>query len=202
MEIQKYFDDKLDEFNKNYNLGNLNLNTYYSGRTKFQLEHFVQNEHDTPQRKCLQLIMELKSLRDGYIIDTLEMEKIKIEINELLSTGKPIDKIEAMKKQYVLGTMNEAMEYRQREIHTIADLLKKLPKVYTYQEIEEAEQTYWEKRLTRQCMEDLVSRMTGINQGNIRSAIQADYNIGRKLLEMEYAMIGNLKDTQLLPSGQ
>lgn len=202
MEIQKYFDDKLDEFNKNYNLGNLNLNTYYSGRTKFQLEHFVQNEHDTPQRKCLQLIMELKSLRDGYIIDTLEMEKIKIEINELLSTGKPIDKIEAMKKQYVLGTMNETMEYRQREIHTIADLLKKLPKIYTYQEIEEAEQIYWEKRLTRQCMEDLVSRMTGINQGNIRSAIQANYNIGRKLLEMEYAMIGNLKDAQLLPSGQ
>lgn len=202
MDIQKYFDNKFTEFNNNYNLGNLDLNTYYSGRTKFQLEHFVQNEHDTPQRKCLQLIMELKSLRDGYILDTLETEKIKIEINDLLATGKPIDKIEAMKKQYVLGTMNETMDYRRREIQSIADLLKKLPKIYTYQEIEETEQAYWEKRLTRQCMEDLLSRMTGINQGNIRSAIQADYNIGKKLLEMEYAMLGSLKDAQLLPSGQ
>lgn len=202
MEIQKYFDDKLNEFNQNYNLGDLNLNKYYSGRTKFQLEHFVQDEHDTPQRKCLQLIMELKSLRDGFIIDTLEIEKIKIEIEELLATGKRVDKIEAMKKQYTLGTMNEAMEYRQREMQNIVDLLKKLPKVYTYEEIENAEQGYWEKRLSRQCMEDMLSRMTGINQGNIRSAIQSNYNLGKKLLEMEYILLGNLKDSQLLPSGQ
>lgn len=198
MEIQNYLIDKCNEFNKDYDLGNLNLNFCYSGRTKFQLEYFVQNEHDTPERKFLQLIMELKSLRDGFIIDSLEMEKIKLQIERLLSTGDAIDKIEATKKQYTLGTMNEAMEYRKREIKTISDLLKKLPKIYSYEEIEAAEKIYWEKRLTRQCAEEMASRALGINPGNLRSLIQADYTLGSKFSDFQKMLMDNFKNAQVM----
>lgn len=198
MEIQNNLTNKLNQFNENCDLGNLNLNKYYSGRTKFQLENFVQNEHDTPERKCLQLMMELKSLRDGYIIDSLEMEKLKLQIEELLSTGKAIDKIEAMKKQYNLGVMNETMNYRKREAKNISDLLKKLPKIYTYEEIEIAEKNYWEKRLTRQCGEEMVSRALGINPGNLRSLIQGNYDLGVKFLEFENMLIDNFKNARVM----
>jgi hypothetical protein len=197
MELQNYLTDKFNQLNKDYDLGELNLNSYYAGRTKFQLEHFVQNEHDTPERKFLQLIMELKSLRDGYIIDSLEIEKIKLQIDDLLSTGNKIDKIEALKKQYTLGTMNEAMEYRKREIKNISDLLKKLPKFYTYEEIEASEKNYWERRLTRQCVEEMVSRSTGINPGNIRSIIQSECALGEKFLALENLLINDFKNAQL-----
>lgn len=198
MELQNYLQKISNEFNKDYDLGDLNLNFCYSGRTKFQLEHFVQNEHDTPERKFLQLIMELKSLRDGFIIDSLEIEKIKLQIEKLLSTNDPIDKIEAIKKQYTLGTMNEAMEYRKREIKTISDLLKKLPKIYSYEEIEAAEKIYWEKRLTRQCAEEMASRALGINPGNLRSLIQANYSLGSKFLDFENMLIDNFKNAQVM----
>lgn len=198
MELQNYFTDKFNEFNKNYDLGNLNLNSYYSGRTKFQLEHFVQNEHDTPERKFLQLIMELKGLRDGYVLDSLEIEKIKLQIEKLLSTNDPIDRIEAIKKQYTLGCMNETMGLRNREIATISELLKKLPKIYSYEEIEAAEKGYWEKRLTRQCAEEMVSRTTGINPGNTRSLIQADCALGKKFLDLQNMIIEDFRKAQVL----
>jgi hypothetical protein len=198
MEIQDYFIDKHQQFNKDYDLGDLNLSSYYSGRTKFQLEHFVQNEHDCPERKFLQLMMELKCLRDGFIIDSLEIEKTKLQIEQLLSTQNPIDKIEALKKQYSLGLLNESMTLRKREVKDICELLKKLPKIYTYEEIQAAEKTYWEKRLTRQCAEEMVSRTTGINPGNIRSLIQADCALGEKFLELQNMIIQDFKTAQVL----
>jgi len=193
MELNKL----INQFNTDYNLGSLNLNKYYCGRTKFQLENFVQNEHDTPERKFLQLIMELKSLRDGYIIDSLEMEKLKLQIEKLLSTGDPIDKVEAMKKQYTLATMHESMEYRNREAGNICDLLKKLPKNYTYEEIENAEKGYWERRLTRQCIEDMASRTTGVNPGNIRAIIQSNCKVGEKFLELQNLLLEDFKEAEI-----
>ena len=198
MEIQDYFIDKHQQFNKDYDLGDLNLSSYYSGRTKFQLEHFVQNEHDCPERKFLQLMMELKSLRDGFILDSLEIEKTKLQIEQLSSTQNPIDKIEALKKQYSLGLLNESMTLRKREVKDICELLKKLPKIYTYEEIQAAEKTYWEKRLTRQCAEEMVSRTTGINPGNIRSLIQSDCALGNKFLELQNMIIQDFKTAQVL----
>lgn len=180
------------EFNKKYDLSGINLNKYYSGRTKFQLEHFVQMEHDSYERQFLQLIMELKSLRDGWYIDTLEMQKIKIQIERLLATNDEIDKIEALKKEYTLFTMSEAMEHREREIKNIVEAIKKLPKIYTYEEIESAESAYWEKRLARQATEDMMSAQTGINPGNIRSIIQANTSLRNSFLAFEQTLLDSM----------
>jgi len=183
---------QLAEFNKNYNIPDINLNKYYSGRTKFQLENFVQKEHDCSERQFLQLIMELKSLRDGWFIDTLEMKKIKIQIDRLLATNDEIDRIEAYKKEYTLVTLKEGMEHREREIRNVADAIKKLPKIYTYEEIENAEGAYWEKRLARQATEDMMSAQTGINPGNIRSIIQANTPLKNSFLEFQQNLLDSM----------
>ena len=179
--MNEIIQQKYKDFNDHYGLGSLDMSQYTLGRTRFQLENFVLREHDCPERMFLQVITELKSLRDGTIIDWLEQQKIKIEIKRLLATGDEIDAIEATKKQYILGTMQENMKNREREIKVLADVLKKFPKMYTIEDIEAAEADYWEKRLTRQMGEDMVSAQTGINPGNIRAAIEANTSVEQYL---------------------
>ena len=175
----------VNNFSESYDLTNIDFKTHFTGRTFFQIERFVMQEHDLPERRFLQLMMELRSIRDGFIQDSIEIEKIKIQIKRLLATGDEIDKLEAMKKQYNLDHYESGMAVRQDEVRHIAKLLKQLPKVYTKQEIEAAEERYWEKRLTRQAAEEMVSNHTGINSGNIRANIQAKTSLSETLLHLQ-----------------
>jgi hypothetical protein len=181
----EYLNSLINTFSEKFDLTNIDFSVYYTGRTFFQLERFVMQEHDLPERRFLQLMMELRSIREGFIQDSIEIEKIKIQIQRLLATGDEIDKLEAMKKQYNLDHYEAGMAVRQDEVRHISKLLKQLPKIYTKQEIEAAEERYWEKRLTRQAAEEMVSAQTGINSGNIRANIQAKTSLSPVLLELQ-----------------
>ena len=189
--MDNLLDNKLKEFSNKFDLGAIDFSKYTAGRTSFQLERFVMQEHDLPERKFLQLMMELKSMRDGFIGDCFEIEKLKIEIKRLLATNDEIDNLEACKKQYILRQYEENMIFREREIKTIVRLINSLPKIYTYDEIEAAESVYWEHRLTRQAFEDMVSAQTGINQGNVRANIQAGTTMAPNLLDLKSKMLTN-----------
>jgi len=189
--MDNLLDNKLKEFSDKFDLGKIDFSKYTAGRTSFQLERFVMQEHDLPERKFLQLMMELKSMRDGFIGDCFEIEKLKIEIKRLLATNDEIDNLEACKKQYILRQYEENMIFREREIKTIVRLINSLPKIYTYDEIEAAESVYWEHRLTRQAFEDMVSAQTGINQGNVRANIQAGTTMAPNLLDLKSKMLTN-----------
>ena len=189
--MDNLLDNKLKEFSSKFDLGAIDFSKYTAGRTSFQLERFVMQEHDLPERKFLQLMMELKSMRDGFIGDCFEIEKLKIEIKRLLATNDEIDNLEACKKQYILRQCEENMIFREREIKTIVRLINSLPKIYTYDEIEAAESVYWEHRLTRQAFEDMVSAQTGINQGNVRANIQAGTTMAPNFLDLKNKMLTN-----------
>jgi len=184
-------DNKLKEFSNKFDLGAIDFSKYTAGRTSFQLERFVMQEHDLPERKFLQLMMELKSMRDGFIGDCFDIEKLKIEIKRLQLKNDEIDNLEACKKQYILRQHEENMIFREREIKTIVKLINSLPKIYTYDEIEAAESRYWECRLTRQAFEDMASAQTGINQGNIRANIQAGTTMAGNLLDFKQSLLNN-----------
>ena len=154
-------------------------------------------EHDLPERKFLQLMMELKSCRDGFIGDCFEMEKLRIQIKRLIQTGDEIDNLEALKKQYILRQHEENMKFREREINNIVRLINTLPKIYTYDEIEAAESRYWEQRLTRQAFEDMVSAQTGINQGNVRANIQAGTTMANSFLDLKQNLLNNFINPQI-----
>jgi hypothetical protein len=195
--MDNILDIKLKEFTDKFDLGKIDFSKYTAGRTSFQLERFVMQEHDLPERKFLQLMMELKSMRDGFIGDIFEMEKIKIEIKRLIAKNDEVDTLEAMKKQYFLKQLEENMIFREREIKTIVKLINSLPKIYTYDEIEAAESRYWECRLTRQAFEDMASAQTGINQGNIRANIQAATTMAGNLLDFKQSLLNNFINPQI-----
>jgi len=190
-------DNKLKEFSNKFDLGAIDFSKYTAGRTSFQLERFVMQEHDLPERKFLQLMMELKSMRDGFIGDCFDIEKLKIEIKRLQLKNDEIDNLEVCKKQYILRQHEENMIFREREIKTIVKLINSLPKIYTYDEIEAAESRYWECRLTRQAFEDMASAQTGINQGNIRANIQAGTTMAPNLLDFKQSLLNNFINPQI-----
>jgi hypothetical protein len=190
-------DNKLKEFSNKFDLGAIDFSKYTAGRTSFQLERFVMQEHDLPERKFLQLMMELKSMRDGFIGDCFDIEKLKIEIKRLQLKNDEIDNLEACKKQYILRQHEENMIFREREIKTIVKLINSLPKIYTYDEIEAAESRYWECRLTRQAFEDMASAQTCINQGNIRANIQAGTTMAPNLLDFKQSLLNNFINPQI-----
>lgn len=193
--MDNIIDTKIKEFSDKFDLGQINFSKYWSGRTLFQLEKFVMNEHDLPERKFLQLILELKSARDGFIGDYFEMEKLKIQIKRLMSTNDELDTLEAIRQQYLLRQLEENSIFREREIIHIVNLINSLPKVYTYEEIEQAECAYWDKRLTRQAFEDMLCAQTGINQGNIRSNIQAGTSISTPFIDFKEKSINSLMNS-------
>jgi hypothetical protein len=195
--MDNLLDNKLKEFSNKFDLGAIDFSKYTAGRTSFQLERFVMQEHDLPERKFLQLMMELKSMRDGFIGDVFEIEKMKIEIKRLIAKNDEVDTLEAMKKQYFLKQLEENMIFREREIKTIVRLINSLPKIYTYDEIEAAESRYWECRLTRQAFEDMASAQTGINQGNIRANIQAATTMAPNLLDFKQSLLNNFINPQI-----
>lgn len=195
--MDNILDIKLKEFTDKFDLGKIDFSKYTAGRTSFQLERFVMQEHDLPERKFLQLMMELKSCRDGFIGDCFEMEKLRIEIKRLVKTGDEIDNLEALKKQYLLRQHEENMKFREREITNIVRLINTLPKIYTYDEIEAAESRYWEQRLTRQAFEDMVSAQTGINQGNVRANIQAGTTMANSFLDLKQNLLNNFINPQI-----
>jgi hypothetical protein len=195
--MDNLLDNKLKEFSNKFDLGAIDFSKYTAGRTSFQLERFVMQEHDLPERKFLQLMMELKSMRDGFIGDCFDIEKLKIEIKRLQLKNDEIDNLEACKKQYILRQHEENMIFREREIKTIVKLINSLPKIYTYDEIEAAESRYWECRLTRQAFEDMASAQTGINQGNIRANIQAGTTMAPNLLDFKQSLLNNFINPQI-----
>ncbi len=195
--MDNLLDNKLKEFSSKFDLGAIDFSKYTAGRTSFQLERFVMQEHDLPERKFLQLMMELKSMRDGFIGDVFEIEKIKIEIKRLLAKNDEVDTLEAMKKQYFMRQLEENMIFREREIKIIVQLINSLPKIYTYDEIEAAESSYWEQRLTRQAFEDVASAQTGINPGNIRANIQAGTTIAQSLLDFKKNILTSIASPQI-----
>jgi len=197
MYMDNLLDNKLKEFSNKFDLGAIDFSKYTAGRTSFQLERFVMQEHDLPERKFLQLMMELKSMRDGFIGDCFDIEKLKIEIKRLQLKNDEIDNLEACKKQYILRQHEENMIFREREIKTIVKLINSLPKIYTYDEIEAAESRYWECRLTRQAFEDMASAQTGINQGNIRANIQAGTTMAPNLLDFKQSLLNNFINPQI-----
>jgi hypothetical protein len=118
-------------------------------RSRYQLIHFVLGQHDTPEMRFYQLMMELQDTGYKLRMAELGVRKAKIEISRLQETGDDLDAIEAEEKQVGLEQTLIVMRGAEREMAVMQDLFNNCQH-YTRDEIEHAQPEYWEKRLTRQ----------------------------------------------------
>lgn len=139
-------------------------------RSKYQLEHFVIDQHDTPQMQFQQILIEGADLTYKIRMAELNIKKTEIEISRLKETGDEIDAIEAEEKELGLAYTRLTLEGARYELAVLEELFAKYP-VYSYADIEENQPDYWNRRLTRQAELEVAERQQGISVGNLSSML-------------------------------
>lgn len=143
-------------------------------RSRFQLEKFVVGQHDTPEMQYYQTCLEANSLLRNIKENELKIKKIEAEIEELLETGKKSDAIEAEIKALSIDDINVSLIGARRELEILEAIFNKFPK-YTRQEIEDAQEDYWAKRLIRVGQMQMLAANSGVNWAHIDAIYQGGY---------------------------
>lgn len=141
-------------------------------RTKYQIERFVVGQHHSPEMQYRQLVIEAYGLKQTIKESQLRIEKIKAEAAELRATGKLSDSIEAEILELKLEDMQNHIVGSKRELTFMEELFEQYPK-YSLEEIEAAQQDYWETRLTRVAQLQMLSRQGGVDWAQLEAVYQA-----------------------------
>lgn len=118
-------------------------------RSRYQLINFVIGQHDTPEMRFYQLMLELQDINYKVNLAKIGLKKTAIEIARLLETGDEIDALDAEEKTLAMEQTRIVMQGALREQAILEDLFDSCEH-YTRDEIEHAQPEYWQKRLTRQ----------------------------------------------------
>jgi hypothetical protein len=151
-------------------------------RSKYQMQNFVINQHDTPQMQYQQILIEGADLTFKIRTTELELQKTTIEIERLRATGDEIDAIEADKKELGFNYTQVILESTRYELKALEELFAKYPH-YSYEDIEADQENYWNLRLTKQAELDVVQARDGISVGNLSSMLMT--GMITKLNELE-----------------
>jgi len=128
-------------------------------RTNFQLKKFVIEDHVTQERQYMQCVLELQRKYSAIKRASIEQRKL------LRKLEQEKDELERELIEIELEDLQFALEGAIREFETLYAIFKSMPK-YTYEQLQEAEEKYWIKRLSIQAMIDMQS--TGyVSRGNL-----------------------------------
>lgn len=141
-------------------------------RSKYQIEKFVIGQHHSAEMQYYQLCREANVVMDTIEQTKLRIEKVKALADELRETGKRSDAIEAQIMELSISGMEESLISSQRELDFMQELFDQFPK-FTRQEIEDAQQAYWETRLTRTAQLQMLSRQGGVDWAQLEAVYQA-----------------------------
>lgn len=141
------------------------------GRSRFQLEHFVIGQHDTPEMKYKQILIEAQDLAYKIRLAELDIEKKRIEIHRLLSSGDPIESIEAEEKRIGIVLTERTLAGARMELSWLEELAAEFGD-YSWEDIEANQPDYWQKRLSRQAGLERMGNIEGISSGNLNSMLQ------------------------------
>lgn len=130
-------------------------------RSRFQLEHFVVNQHDTEEMRYYQILVEINDLLYKYRLADINYKKTLIEIERLRATGDAIDELNAQEKEMGLEQSSLAMIGAQRELTHLINMWQACPTKFTREQIELAEPKYWQSRLSRQ------AELQALGQGRV-----------------------------------
>jgi len=142
------------------------------GRSDYQLRHFVIGQHDTPEMRYRQIIIECKDLLYKIAQAEIELEIGAKKLAKLEESSDEIDKLKVKKRKMQRAMTQSVIEGSKRELAYLIELSKDY-RHYSPEEIEANQEDYWEKRLTRQATTDRIALEQGINVGNVASMMQA-----------------------------
>jgi hypothetical protein len=148
------------------------VDTIVPSRTRFQLRHFVIGQHDTAPMQWRQILIEAQDLAYKIRMAELNVEKSRIEIHRLLSTGDPVDAITAEEKQIGVTLTERTLQGARLELRWLSEMADEIGP-HTAAEIEADQPEYWDRRLTRQAGLDRMAAIEGVSAGNLQSMLSA-----------------------------
>lgn len=166
------------------------LKEIQQARTAFQLENFVVGQHDTPEQKYKQTLLELQELIFTLRKVELETKKTEIEIDRLRASGDPIDEINAQIKEVDLERTALARIGAVKEVQVLLSIWESFEKHYTAEEIEANQMEYWDARLTRQAHLEAIGSNGAVNWGSLDALRQ----IGKLKLVEDDAQMAETKE--------
>lgn len=137
-------------------------------RSDYQLRHFVIGQHDTPQMRYRQILMEVKQLVMKIRLAELDVEKKRIKLDRL--DNDALDQIKAEQLRLGMAVTLDSIEGARRELAFLMQLAEEYPQ-YTAQDIEDNQQEYWEARLQRQANVDRMSVEQQVSAANLTSML-------------------------------
>lgn len=147
-------------------------NSIIPSRSRFQLRQFVVGQHDTAPMQWRQILLEAQDLAYKIRMAELDVERKRIEIHKLLSTGDPLDAITAEEKQLGITLTERTLQGARIELGWLQELADEIGP-HTFDEIEADQPNYWQLRLARQAGLDQLSMQQGINTANLQSMLNA-----------------------------
>jgi hypothetical protein len=150
------------------NLERYTTQTVIPSRSRYQLRQFVIGAHDTAPMQWRQILIEAQDLAYKIRMAELDCERKRIEIHKLLSTGDPLNQIEAEEKQLSLTLTERTLQGAHLELGWLQELADEVG-AHTIDEIEADQHNYWTARLNRQAGLDQLSATQGITTGNLES---------------------------------
>jgi hypothetical protein len=103
-----------------------------------------------------------------------------------MSSGDPIDAIEAEEKRLGIVLTERTLEGARMELGWLQELADEVGE-HTHDEIEADQPEYWAKRLNRQAGLDRLAAIEGVSAGNLQSML----NAGLLAKESEQCAISN-----------
>ena len=141
-------------------------------RSDYQLKHFVVGQHDTPEMRYRQILMEAKDLLFKIKNAELELEINKRKVEKLESSRDEIKHLKAQQIRLGMAMTETILVATKRELDTLVEMSKDY-RHYTPEEIEANQEQYWELRLTRQATTDRMALEQGVSAGNLASMMNA-----------------------------
>ena len=120
-----------------------------------------------PGRQRQQAVLELQIKMFNIRRAQLEEKRMKIQRQRFMETGDELDKVEAEKIEVDLAELRLSRMGAIREANALLKILDTLPE-YTYEQLQQEEAEYWQRRLSRQALQDLRSMGT-ISAGNLEA---------------------------------
>lgn len=153
------------------NLAKISGDYVTQSRSKYQLQKFVIEAHDTPEMQYRQILLEAQNLIYNIRMAELDLEKRRIRLSKLKESQDPIRQINAKELELGIAYTELVLEGSKRELKDLEDLFKQYPH-YSPEDIDNNQPEYWRKRLSRQAKTDSISKQNGIAPGNLESILQ------------------------------
>lgn len=141
-------------------------------RSKFQIEKFVVNQHDTSEMQYYQVLLEIQSLYDSLKSASFDYRKNEIRVKRLKESGDEIDAIDAEQIEYGMEQTKMIAYGAVRELEHLLNIYNSFPVKYSREQIEIAQPEYWSRRLTRQINLDMIGNGSSVNPANLEALRQ------------------------------